>query len=275
MEGGRRKPGCSRERLRQVGKRWWTRQGGRYSWTNYVAAGPASRPPLAPIRYCRLAADRTLPAIGPIPVLQWVSTVVTIIVLFPLSGVAGTRRCGGVSESRSGNERSQCHGGEKRLHDTSPCYGSSSDHLRISAAVDRPALCVVRRVRKVDRGRQCLFPGPHTSALLQRRFNTWSKFNMCLRDPRMEPCCLEALSLHSNDQLVDAGCGISRPPESAECIDLASWGGLLAEYQAMVIAVGRTRCSLEAERGRRGRGRAVVGLTKASPRRRRASRHDS
>jgi hypothetical protein len=37
-----------------------------------------------------------------------------------------------------------------------------------------------------------------------------------------------ALSLHAIDQLVDAGCGISRPPESAECIDLASWRAWLA-----------------------------------------------
>jgi len=27
MEGGRRTRACARERLRQIGKRWWTRQG--------------------------------------------------------------------------------------------------------------------------------------------------------------------------------------------------------------------------------------------------------
>ena len=37
-----------------------------------------------------------------------------------LTGVAGTRRGGRLSESRSDNERCQGQGGQKRLHDTSP-----------------------------------------------------------------------------------------------------------------------------------------------------------
>src|SRR5262249_40994623 len=41
--------------------------------------------------YSRLRSHELSPAIGPVPVLQWVSPVVTIIVLFPLTGVAGTR----------------------------------------------------------------------------------------------------------------------------------------------------------------------------------------
>src|SRR4029077_2228438 len=80
--------------------------------------------------------------------------------LFPLTGVAGTCRGGGLSESRSGNERGQGQGGEKRLHDTSPCYGPSSDDLCISAATNQPALAVAHRVRKVDRGTPTLIPRP-------------------------------------------------------------------------------------------------------------------
>src|SRR4029077_8340636 len=63
--------------------------------------------------YSRLRSHELSPAIGPVPVLQWVSPVVTIIVLFPLTGVAGTCRNGGLSESWSGNER--CQGQSHRL----------------------------------------------------------------------------------------------------------------------------------------------------------------
>src|SRR5262249_8289698 len=94
------------------------------------------------------------PPVGLVPVLQGVPPVVTIIVLFPLTG-PGTRRGGGLSESRSGNERGQGQDGEKHLHDTSPCHGPSSDDC---AVITQPALAVAHRVRKVDRGRQCLFP---------------------------------------------------------------------------------------------------------------------
>jgi hypothetical protein len=84
---------------------------------------------------------------------------------------------GGPSEGRAGNQRDQPESSDKCLHDTSPCL----DHrprLCISVeadwsapAVDRPALCVVRGVRKVDQGPQCLFPAAHASPLLQRRVN--------------------------------------------------------------------------------------------------------
>src|SRR6266487_749576 len=104
---------------------------------------------------------RTLPAVSPVPVLQGIPPIVTIIVLSRLTGVASGVGCsgGGRGEGRSGNEGRQGQGGDKCLHDTSPCYGPSSGDLCISGAADRAGACTRTRL---DRGSQCLFQGSVT-----------------------------------------------------------------------------------------------------------------
>src|SRR5262249_8445019 len=76
----------------------------------------------------------TLPAVSPVPLLQRVPAVVTIVVLSRLIGAAATvGRCGGgLGESGAGNERGQGQSGDEHFHSTSPCYGPSSVELCIS-----------------------------------------------------------------------------------------------------------------------------------------------
>src|SRR5262249_8518231 len=76
----------------------------------------------------------TLPAVSPVPLLQRVPAVVTIVVLSRLIGAAATvGRCGGgLGESGAGNERGQGQSGDEHFHRTCPCYKPSSGELCIS-----------------------------------------------------------------------------------------------------------------------------------------------
>src|SRR5262249_7894725 len=76
----------------------------------------------------------TLPAVSPVPLLQRVPAVVTIVVLSRLIGAAATvGRCGGgLGESGAGIEGGQGQSGDEHFHSTSPCYGPSSVALCIS-----------------------------------------------------------------------------------------------------------------------------------------------
>src|SRR5262249_8345845 len=62
----------------------------------------------------------TLPAVSPVPLLQRVPAVVTIVVLSRLIGAAATvGRCGGgLDESGAGNERGQGQSGDEHFHST-------------------------------------------------------------------------------------------------------------------------------------------------------------
>src|SRR4029453_925396 len=104
---------------------------------------------------------RTLPAVSPVPVLQGIPPIVTIIVLSRLTGVAAGVGCsgGGRGEGRSGNEGRQGQGGDKCLHDTSPCYGASSGKF-VHQRGGRSAGASTRT--RLDRGNQCLFQGSVT-----------------------------------------------------------------------------------------------------------------
>jgi hypothetical protein len=60
------------------------------------------------------------PAVGPVPIFQWVSPIITIIVLSGPIGLSGSiAHCGWLDESRDVNNGGQHQSSDKHLHDTS------------------------------------------------------------------------------------------------------------------------------------------------------------
>src|SRR6516225_4911521 len=117
---------------------------------------PASRPPKSgslrtPTPSWR--PDLTLPAVSPVPLLQRVPAVVTIVVLSRLIGAAATvGRCGGgLGESGAGNERGQGQSGDEHFHSTVRLHVTDPRRSNCaSAGANRPArlqLCVAFGMR--------------------------------------------------------------------------------------------------------------------------------